>query len=440
MINLLIVASMLIMVTGIKKEEAHAFQPVSHYILMKKTTERLKKDSIIRKALETYPKIAAWGANGPDLGLIQPGEIFGYSPWSSAYHYFKVGSLTARQLQNALKSGDLKKIAFAAGWATHVGGDLGCHGIFVNPECGVYLDKPEGRPLHIALERAAEPYLWVNMGGYLAEDYKNGVADLFADASEIPFDVMIQSSREIHGDAPSETEARNWATVLNLGLKTGVGYKYSEYDEAVKFLSSNNRISRLENAFYSALERCIEMLTSAEEGIFDVFKDRWNLDVGRSDSPISNLTVNITTGKNRLTDFGTGTDDYVYFGMELKDGTKKEWSLDNGKNYGITVNDFESGNIDKFYLYMDKLRKDVAPNSVKKIYLRKEKFESSLGHDWYPEHMIVFVNGQTAFDMDIKEWINDEHTTYEREVDFSSIVGIPDDENPAPVINVLKAV
>ncbi|MGH4123482.1 MAG: PLAT/LH2 domain-containing protein [Clostridium sp.] len=339
-----------------------------------------------------------------------------------------------------MKSGDLKKIAFAAGWATHVGGDLGCHGIFVNPECGAYLDKPEGRPLHVALERAAEPYLWVNMGGYSSEDYKNGVADLFADASEIPFDVMIKSSREIHGDAPSETEARNWATVLKLGLKTGVGYKYSEYEEAVLFLSSNNRISRLENAFNSALERCIEMLTSAEEGRFDVFMDRWNLDVGRSDSPISNLTVNITTGKNRFTDFGTGTDDYVYFGMELKDGTKKEWSLDNGKNYGITVNDFEAGNTDKFYLYMDKLRKDVAPNSIKKIYLRKEKFKSSLGHDWYPEHMMVFINGQTAFDMDIKEWINDEHTTYEREVDFSSIIGIPDDENPEPVINVLKAV
>jgi hypothetical protein len=416
--------------TGIESEKAYAFQPVSHYILMKKTAERLDENSIIKKALDTHPRIAAWGANGPDMGLIQIGEVFGYSPWSCRYHYFKVGEFTAKQLQNALASGDLKKIAFAAGWATHVGGDLGCHGIFVNPECGVYLDKPEGRPLHIALEQAAEPYLWINMGGHSEADYKDGVADLFADDSELPFDVMIQTSNEIHGTAPGDSEARRWVKAFHLGLKTGVGYKYSTYAEASEFLSQNNRAERLEKAFYSGLERCVEMLKGAENGDYTPFKNRWNLDVGRSDSPISNLTVHVKTGKNSFSNFGTGTDDYVYFGMDFKDGTTKEWELSNGKSYGITVNDFESGNKDEFYLYIDRFSHNITPDSIKNIYLRKEEFAASLGHDWYPERLTVYLNSSCAFDETINKWIDDDHPVYKREVDFSDVVGIPDAPDP----------
>jgi len=430
MINLLLAVSAAVICSTIKKQEAFAFQPVSHYVLMKKTTEKLEKNSIIKKALETYPKIAAWGANGPDLGLIQLGEAFGYSPWSCAYHYFKVGSFTSKQLQNALASGDLKKIAFAAAWATHVGGDLGCHGIFVNPECGVYLDKPEGRPLHIALEQAAEPYLWVNMGGFSNEDYMAGVANRFADSSDLPFDLMRQTSNEIHGNAPGDSEARRWVTAFHLGLKTGVGYKYTTYNEALKFLSENNREERLNNAFNSALTRCVSMLKGAESGDYSMFKDRWNLDVGRSDSPLSNLTVHVTTGSNSISNFGTGTDDYVYFGIELKDGTSKEWSLSNGKYSGITVNDFESGNTDKFYLYIDRFSHNISPENIKNIYVRKEEFNPSLGHDWYLDHLTVFANGVSAFDKDIKKWIDEDHSTYREAVDFSSIQGIPDPADP----------
>ena len=135
----------------------------------------------------------------------------------------------------------------------------------------------------------------------------------------------------------------------------------------------NNRIERLENAFNSALKRCLTMLENAEAGNYDVFLDRWNCDVGRSDSPISNLTVEIKTAENTFTNFGKGTDDYVYFGIELKDGSKKEWQLDNGKASGVTVNDFEAGNNDKFYLYIDRFSSNISPESIQKIYIRKEE-------------------------------------------------------------------
>lgn len=132
------------------QKEGYAFQPGSHYILMENVTRNLP-EGIIKESLKEHREIAAWGANGPDLGLIQLGELLGNSPWSSNFHYFKIGSFCESLLKRALKGGDKKEIAFAAAWITHCCGDMGCHGLFVNPEAGVYLDKPEGRPLHMEL-------------------------------------------------------------------------------------------------------------------------------------------------------------------------------------------------------------------------------------------------------------------------------------------------
>ncbi len=139
------------------------FNQAVTFILMENVSNTMD-EGVIKEALKAHKDIAAWGANGPDLGLIQVGELFGYSPWSCNFHYFKTGDFCKTMLEKALESGDLKKIAFAAGWVTHCCGDMGCHGIFVNPEAGVYLDEPEGRPLHMALEKNAEPVLWVEKG------------------------------------------------------------------------------------------------------------------------------------------------------------------------------------------------------------------------------------------------------------------------------------
>ena len=429
LINLLVCLSVIASISVAK--EVYAFQPASHYILMMETAKRLPENSTIRQAIETYPEIAALGANGPDLPLIQPGEIFGYSPWSNEYHYFKVGSFTSAQLKKALKSGDLKQIAFAAGWVTHVCGDLGAHGIFVNPECGVYLDNPDGRDLHIDLETSAEPYIWVNMGQKNKECYMSGITDYFASSEEVPYDLIINTSNEIYGDSPSEREIGQWVTTLRMGLKSGVGYSYTEYDDAVELLSSNDRLERLNEGFYSALQRSLNILNAAEAGNYDGLKDRWVLDVGRSDSPISNLTLEIKTGDISFSHVGTGTDDDIFFNMELKDGTIKEWQLDAGSY----INDFESGNIDKFYLYIDKDSTNISPENIKKVWLRKDDFYLSAGGDWYPEYMKVYLNGQLAVNTFIEEWIDTDNNIYEIEVDLSDIIAIPDEPDPVGNFN-----
>lgn len=411
-------------------KKAMAFQPGSHYILMDRAEKALPEGSIIKRALKEHKTVAAWGANGPDLGLIQLGELFGYSPWSCEYHYFKGGEFAAEMLKLALKRNNLKEIAFAAAWLTHLCGDLGCHGIFVNPECGVYLDNPDGRPLHMALEKAAEPYVWVNMGGYTADDYKKtGIANHFCDASELPFDLIIETSNKVYGNAPTASEIEGWVSKFHLALKTGVGYKYTPYHEAYDFLNQGSRIERLENGFYSALNRVLTTFTKAEQGDFSEYKNRWNMDVGRSDSPISNLKVVVTTG----TKFGAGTDDYVHFGMKLKDGTTKEWALDNGKATGITVNDFEAGNADHFYLYIDRFSNNISPENIESVYVRKEEYKLSFGHDWYLENVKVFMNGVTAVDEDINKWIDASTDRWEKSVSLSHIPAQPDGPDPKPV-------
>lgn len=149
---------------GVNSEEVQAFQSASHYALIQKVKDNLPSNSIIGQAIKEYPNIAAWGSIAPDLGYFQPGQLGGYAPWADRYHYYKVGSFAKTQLKEAIDSRDNKKIAFAAGWVSHVSGDLASHGIYVNPECGVYLDNESTRSTHSELEGKAEPYVWSTLG------------------------------------------------------------------------------------------------------------------------------------------------------------------------------------------------------------------------------------------------------------------------------------
>ena len=417
---------------ALKEETGYAFQPGSHFILME-TVAKTMNDGVVKEALNAHRDIAAWGADGPDLGLIQLGELFGYSPWSCNFHYFKTGDFCKTMLEKALESGDLKKIAFAAGWVTHCCGDMGCHGIFVNPEAGVYLDEPEGRPLHMALEKNAEPVLWVEKGGYTPEDYKEtGIAVRFSSASALPFDLLAEACEAVHGSAPSDTEMRSWVELFHLALKTGVGYKYTSYAEAKTYLGENGRYERLMKGFESAQARCLMLLNGAQAGDYSEFKNRWNLDVGRSDSPVSNLHVLVKTASQSLTDFGSGTDDFVYFGLNFKDGRQEKFELSNGKMSGATVNDFEAGQKDKFYLYIDRASDYFKPEEIESVFLEKKEAKWSVGGDWKPEYIHVYMNGVLVVDETINTYITDEAPKWVKAV---NIVGVPSQPDPAdPVL------
>lgn len=394
-------------------QEASAFQPAAHTALIKNVAENLPGNSVLKKSIETYPDIAAWGADGPDLGYFQPSALGGYAPWADRYHYYKVGSYAKELLQESLDSGDYKKIAFAAGWVSHVIGDLACHGIYVNPECGVYLDNVDGRDLHKKLESNAEPYVWSSLAGLSISSYKN-LYNNFAAEDDIPFDIMNSASDEIYGQSPSVSEEKDWANILLAGLKTGVGYTYTDYDDSISFLNQNGRKERLTNAFSTAKNQCTELLSLAENDDYSKFSDRWNLDVGASESPISSLTAIVTTGTKN----GSGTDDDIYFGVELNNGDSKEWLLD--KSF---YNDFENGDIDEYYLYINDV--NFAPYSVNRVWIRKNHVTYSIGESWYFDTINVNVNGKNVLSESPCQWVYSDKTVY-FDADWSSVTNTSD--------------
>jgi hypothetical protein len=394
-------------------QEAKAFGPASHFVLIQKVGNDLPQQSVIGQAIREYPSIAAWGATGPDLGYLQPAELGGYAPWADRYHYFKVGSFAKEQLQEALNSGDTRKIAFAAGWVSHISGDLACHGIYVNPESGVYLDNISGRDLHKKLENMAEPYVWSILGGLPISDFKNEIlGDRFSEVNSIPFQLMNSASNEIYGQCPSVDEEKQWSNILLAGLKTGVGYSYANYDEANSFLNESGRKERLTKAFLTAEDQCTKLLKFAEGGNYSHFSDRWNLDVGASESPISSLAAIVRTGTKSL----SGTDDDIYFGIELKTGDKKEWLLD--KSF---YNDFENGDKDEYYLYINDV--GFSPSLVKSVWLRK--VGSSFAGNWYLESLDVDVNGENALAVQPSQWVKG-NDTVDFDADWSSITNTSD--------------
>lgn len=154
-------------------------------------------------------------------------------------------------------------------------GDLACHGIYVNYECGVYLDNEQTRTLHSELELNAESYVWTGIGEFDKSDYNgNTISSIFSNVSSVPFQFMIETSESVYTKAPSNSDLSLWAKTQATVLKTGVGHAYVKYDKAKKFLEENNRIARLESAFSDTKKKCITLFNLAEKGDYSNFTDR----------------------------------------------------------------------------------------------------------------------------------------------------------------------
>ncbi|SES63941.1 zinc dependent phospholipase C family protein [[Clostridium] polysaccharolyticum] len=393
----------------------NAFKPASHYALVDRVADELPAKSLIKKAIETYPHVAAWGAVGPDLGYGQIRGIAGYAPWADRYHYYKVGTFAKELMKEALASNDLVNIAFAAGWISHISGDLACHGIFVNPECGVYLDNEKTRDLHGELESKAEPYVWAVLGGYGNSTYTESyLSKAYADKDKIPFDLLNRICEKVYHTSESVNTEKLWADAISVGLSTGVGYTYENASESLQFLNQNGRKKRLEQAFSLAKVQCASLLKQAEKGDYSSFTDRWNLDVGESQSPISSLTVTVKTG----TKSGAGTDDDVYFKMETRSGDQKSWLLDKAG-----YDDFENGDKDEYYLYLNDAR--FTPDNVKKVWIEKKKVKFSIGEAWYLSSVDINVNGTAMPSKKIEKWLNG-NDSISYAVDWSSVENTSD--------------
>jgi hypothetical protein len=349
---------------------AEAFGPAAHVCIAEAVTQQLPAGSPVRVAMEAEPRIAAAGANGPDLGYLNargllPDPRIRYAPWGDRFHYDRVGTFAATQLRMALASGNKGQIAWAAGWVTHVAGDLACHSIFVNPEAGVWMvATPAQRALHKRLEQHAEPYVWEDLAGHPAGSYRSEeLRKSLCDDARIPADAVSRASLAVYGEATPDDRLdgfRTWygrlLTAVGrelLGLE--VGYKYTDHAEALAALSEDDRLARLKSAFGTAVRSAAELCDAAQKGGYTGFTDRWNLDAGA----IGTLTVRVHTADAS----GAGTDADVYFGLALDDGTEHEWSLDKPG-----YNDFERNDTDDYYLYFPS--EPQTQEHIRRVWLR----------------------------------------------------------------------
>lgn|GEM_PF-2996605 len=106
---------------------------------------------------------------------------------------------------------------------------------------------------------------------------------------------------------------------------------------------------------------------------------------GRRRSDISGLVKSVSVKVRTADKLGAGTDADIYFGVQLRDGSKKEWLLD------IPLyNDLEKGDDDWYHFFtgMPNARKD----QVQSVYLRMANTKG-LGPDWNCHSIRVSVNG-----------------------------------------------
>lgn len=371
-----------------------SFGPASHYALMKKVADSLPATSKFRQALLAYTKIAATGANGPDLGYGQPRVVAGYAPWADRFHYNKLGSVTKTMLQDALTSGNSEKMAWAAGWLTHVMGDLACHGMFVNPEpnVGVYMDNPSGRDLHGSLEKWAEPYVWYKIMNYTTTLNKTNLPALFSMSDNVK-SILSGSSSKVYGYTPSYSEIGEWFTIYKTTLELGVVYTYMDLSTAETNLALGTRKSRLINAFNTAVTNAVKLITYAESGNYTQFSDGWNLDAALDGRAIGTLTIKIKTADV----LGAGTDCDIYFGMQLANGTNYERLLDK-EGY----NDFERNDNDDYYLYVGS--QSFYSDQIRKVWIRSK--DAGVGTDWKVYTLNLEINGTNVLSRTINSWID----------------------------------
>jgi len=117
------------------------------------------------------------------------------------------------------------------------------------------------------------------------------------------------------------------------------------------------------------------------------------------DSDIT-LDIRVKTKNGSITDTFYGTDNDVFFGVELTNGRLQEWKLDKSM-----YNDHENGCDDTYTVTLPK----TAGNEIRKAYIRKQRgWEANTVEDnWYPEEIEVTSNdGKCHFYNRVDQWLN----------------------------------
>jgi Zinc dependent phospholipase C len=409
---------------------ALAWMPGAHWALAQNVAKQLPVGNPIRAAMLAYPNDVAWGSIGPDLPANNPMIALGNVPWFDTYHYDNCGPFAAELMREALASTDPdrgREIAFAAGWITHAAGDMAVHGIYVNPEAGVYIDRGSNHTLHRTLEGWAEPYVWTRLAGLSARDYSPRASSdpavektklyrhFLSDMSSGTIRLLDRVNRKIVLAGQRLTylerlyfgpsQIRSAEAISRLMLATpnvgAVAYlrnylkMYLPLSAAMPNLTTL-RLDRIQRAWTQSNEVAKTLLVDASKGDYSWYSDSWVLDAGMNDGrTVGNMKLVIQTSDRS----GAGTDKVPYFGIEFADGAVQEWKLEHGQNrtasyVGAVYNDFERGSRDVYYLHSGK---HFSIPDVRRIYLRLGSDGGNAGPDWWWDNLTLRMNNRVVY-------------------------------------------
>ncbi|SFD03284.1 phospholipase C [Clostridium uliginosum] len=117
-------------------------------------------------------------------------------------------------------------------------------------------------------------------------------------------------------------------------------------------------------------------------------------------NPIGNFHVVISTANEKY----AGTDDYIYFGMELNNGKKVEFECN------LPGNDFTVGSTDSYQFNISDT--SFNPSEVKRVWLRKEKY---IDDNFKLKSVEVYMQGKRVVNSKPNEWLIG-NTTYNIDV------------------------
>ena len=370
----------------------YAFYPAGHLVFLEKTLE-LAGPGRIADAIRHYPAIAAAGAIAPDAGYAESPVLRpDYSPWGDRFHYDRAGQFCSQLLSLAFESGDEKNIAFAAGWLSHVIGDMAIHGGFINidPAAGVYLENPSGRKRHKELELNAEPFIWIVIGGNPESKWNEAklfkprsvLSENFCDKKDIPYELIDEVCNNIWKQSPGKALA-NWYGTMIFGVKSGIGYQYVKSEKAFDFLDDTQKSSIRDSMDKGSRDAAI-LIADADKMMFENFSDGWNLDAidqKYDKRPIGTLVVNIKTADT----FCAGTNAEVYFGIIAQTGIIKEWLIEKAQ-----YNDLERGKSEYYYFFTSDM--DLTPETISGFSLRMGD-KRGIASAWNCNSITVYING-----------------------------------------------
>lgn len=200
---------------------------------------------------------------------------------------------------------------------------------------------------------------------------------------------------ETLGDSIIKDECHGLSHKSLADFITTQSYKYAK---KANILSEKTTLSNSWDDWHFAVK---ESLENSQRGvatiIYRFLQEVNNSSIVDTSAPIGKFHVVINTADEK----NAGTDDYVYFGIQLKSGKEVEFKCDLPgddfvRNY-TTAYEFEITDADfKF-------------SDISKVWVRKQTYA---GDDWKLKNVELYIQGQRVLNESINNWLHG-NTTYD---------------------------